>query len=456
MNIFKSLKAKTDRNHSKKTGSEKCFVCGTSKHLGKSRGKFNTLCTLSAGLLCGFLLAGILLSMSQLRAETPRRIRARWTPYRKLLEFAKALHHIEKDYVDEIDSEKLVHGAIHGMLDRLDPHSRFFPKEEYEKLLTAATGVYAGIGVTLSMEDQRMLIDKVEKGGPAYKAGIRPEDQIMKIDEMAVKGRPFEVMAEKLRGKNRTIVELTIYRRNWSAPRIMKITRMVLKEQSVTGRLILDDTAYIRVSAFHPGTARDLDSTLRKIEKQAASKKKSLGNMVLDLRSNHGGIMSEALRTADLFLSKGLLLTRRGKRGRLEEKYWADKNAPWAKLKTAVLIDGRTASAAEIVAAALKDNDRAVLVGRTSFGKGSFQELIKFAEGSVLKLTVGRYYTPRGAVLDGVGVKPDWIVQTGPPPPGTPVHKDLPAEMRDDGPFLVAIGVLAGTIGSNSTSRGRI
>ncbi len=450
----KDTSPKTNFDHPKKSDPKKCIECGSSKI--QTTGTLKTLCTLFAGFLCGLLLTTILPPFALVKADTPRLIRARWTPYRKLLEFAKALHHIEKDYVDDVDSEKLVHGAIHGMLDRLDPHSRFFPKEEYEKLLTAATGVYAGIGVTLTFDGPRMLLDEVQRGGPADKVGLRSGDQIIGIDKREVKGKPLDVIENKLRGKNRTIVELTIHRENWRSPRDIKIMRRVLKVKSVTGRLVLDDTAYVRVDAFHPNTARELNNTLRQMEKTAASRNTSLNKMVLDLRSNSGGIMFEGLRTADLFLSKGLLLTRRGKRGRLEEKYWANKNAPWAKLKTAVLIDGRTASAAEIVAAALKENNKAVLVGRTSFGKGSFQELIKFAEGSVLKLTVGRYYTPKGGGLDGVGVEPEWMVQTGPPPPGTPIPQNLPTEMRNDGPLLVAIGVLSGTIGSESTGQGRI
>ncbi len=406
---------------------------------------------LIAGIMIGFLL-GVFLVPVKADPED----KSRWTPYTKLIEFTKVLHHIEKDYVDKVDSEKLIHGAINGMLDRLDPHSRFFPKEQYRRLLAAATGVYAGIGVRLKINNSGAVVEHVAPLGPAAKKGIKIGDRFLEVDGESVIGKPAEELEEKLRGKNKTLVKLTVSRKGWQAPQEVWVQRAVMREKSVTGSLLTHETAYVEVIAFHPGTSAEIDKTLKKIKKKATEKNKTVKNLILDLRDNAGGLMSEGLKSADLFISKGLLISRRGKKGRLQEKYWASREAPWSHLNIMVLINSRTASAAEITAVALRENDKAKVVGRTSFGKGTFQELIKLAEGSVVKLTVGRYYTPKGKSLDGVGVRPDWPVFTGPPPPGTPIPKGLPPEMRNDAPLLIALGVLSGEIGKNNKHRNKI
>jgi len=438
------------RNKATAPLAEKPFA-HTKKPSALKKGSAPSLLVLIVGIMIGFLLGVFLVPV---KAETEDK--TRWTPYSKLIEFTKVLHHIEKDYVDKVDSEKLIHGAINGMLDRLDPHSRFFPKEQYRRLLAAATGVYAGIGVSLRSNNFEVVVDNIAPLGPAAKKGIKRGDRVLEIDGESVIGKPSEELEDKLRGKNKTSVKLTLNRKGWKAPRDVWVQRAVMREKSVAGSLLPHETAYVEVIAFHPGTSGEIDKTLKKIAKQLAGTDRSVKNLILDLRDNTGGLMSEGLKTADLFLSKGLLISRKGKKGRLKEKYWASKEAPWSHLKIVVLINSRTASAAEITAVALRENDKAKVVGRTSFGKGTFQELIKLAEGSVVKLTVGRYYTPKGRSLDGVGVKPDWRVFTGPPPPGTPIPKGLPPEMRNDAPLLVAIGVLSGEIGKTNKHRNRI
>ena len=405
------------------------------------------------GVVLGLFMGATLFS---LQAKIQERRKKRWTPYRKLVEFAKVLHHIEKDYVDDVDSEKLVHGAIQGMLDRLDPHSRFFPKELYRRLLAAATGVYAGIGVVLESRSQGIFIKKVQPGGPAQKAGLRSGDRLVGVKGKLVGQRSLQGVVEALRGKSRSTVRVSVSRRGWRRPRVFRLQRVVMRKKSVIGRVLFGNIAYVRVRAFHPGTAKEIHATLLALQKKIKASSGSLKKLVIDLRNNPGGLMSEALRAADLFVANGLLISRRGKKGRLQEKYWAASETPWRHLELAVLIDGRTASAAEILAAALKDNKKASVVGRRSFGKGTFQELIRFSEGSVLKLTVGRYYTPSGKSLDGVGVKPSWRVLTGPLPPGTPVPQKLPAELKADAPLVIAVGVLTQTMAPSGNKKNRI
>lgn len=415
------------------TSAQKPTVCAVRSKSVRRRAPLVMGIALSAAALMGFLI-GLGVARRPAVART-----SQWTPYQKLDEFAKVLHHIEVDYVARVDGRRLIHNAIRGMLERLDPHSRFFSKQQYRKLLEATTGVYAGVGITVEKYEGVYLIEAIQKKSPAEKAGLKVEDRLLSVDGRHLLQMTGAAVARLLRGKSGTKVKLKVMRRGWKKPRLFTLQRKLLRHNVVSGMLLCKKVVYMRIAAFHPGTSNAVNKVFKKLRKKVGTGPVKL---ILDLRSNPGGLMTEGLHVADLFISKGLLVVRKGKKGKLHEKYWAKTAHTFRGVQIAVVVDGRTASAAEIVAAALQDHGLAEVVGRRTFGKGSFQELIRFSEGSVLKLTVGRYHTPRGKSLDGRGIEPDVVVPTGPPSAGLAWPCKVAGAMRYDASVLKAWSVL--------------
>jgi carboxyl-terminal processing protease len=338
------------------------------------------------------------------------------------------------------------------MLEQLDPHSHFFTREEYLRLMEAATGVYAGVGVELEKLQSVIYIQKVRAGGPAARAGLEPGDQLVRIDGRLLQGVSVDRAEAMLRGKRSTKVKVEVFRRGWKGRREIVLERKTMRQKVVSTALLCGKVGYMRIAAFHPGTSTNVKKAVLRLKKKLSGR---LDKLIIDLRSNPGGLMSEGLRVADLFVQKGLLMIKKGKKGKLREKYWASKGQTFTGIRLAVVVDGRTASAAEIVAAAIQEHGLGDVVGRRTYGKGSFQELVRFSEGSVLKLTVGRYYTPKGVNLDARGIEPDYHVPTGRPAQAARVSCRVSARIANDAPLLTALAVLTGSLSrGDRTARG--
>jgi carboxyl-terminal processing protease len=329
----------------------------------------------------------------------------RYTPYRKLNVFARVLHYIETRYVDPVKGQRVVYGAVKGMMRTLDRHSRFFTPAEARRVKAAASGVRAGIGVEVDVLQGEVVVVKVYKGGQAARAGITVNDVIVAIDRIPTKGMDKIKARRLLMGKMGSTVRVIVKRAGWPKPKLFVLRRKPVQAPVVAVKWVLPGVGYVRIFAFYAGAANQTRKALRFLTRGG------LKALVLDLRRNPGGLMSEALRVADLFVRKGVLLVKKGRKGakgrRPTEKRWARPRGTFTGFRMAVLVNGRTASAGEVVAAALKDNRRAILVGTRTYGKGAYQEMVELPDGSLLKLTVGRYYRPSGKTIERTGVDVD-------------------------------------------------
>lgn len=366
--------------------------------------------THAAAFLCGVIVAG---SVAADAVPTQTRARDR---YRTLDAFAEALSYISNQYVDAVDERKLVYGAVKGMVDQLDAHSTFLPPQRYERLRQDTEGEFAGVGVTLGegpQDDSPPVIDAVIAGSPAARAGLHVKDRVLEVDGRATvkDGKPInpQSLHSKVRGRAGTRLRLSIERDGWAAPRAFELVREQVKVPTVEWFYIANGIGYIGVSKFQEATAADVRSALVAIEARASGKK--IRGVILDLRGNPGGLLDQAIRTADLFIDEGPIVTVGGRKGTTVEREVARSAGTFRGFPMMALIDQGSASAAEIVAGALQDHKRATLVGLPSYGKGSVQTFLDLKDGSGLKLTTARYYTPSGKSLEAVGIKPDVEVE---------------------------------------------
>jgi carboxyl-terminal processing protease len=325
--------------------------------------------------------------------------------FAKLDVFAEALSFVENNYVDPVDEGALIYGAVDGMVTRLDPHSKFLPPDRYRRLREETEGAYGGVGVALQRRGAALEITEVMPGSPAARAGLAPGDRVLAVDGVATDGA-----SPQLRGAAGTRVVITVAREGWAVPRTLALIRERVRIRAVEASWLADDIAYVRIRQFQQATAAE---TARAVER--VSRERALRGLVLDLRANPGGLFDEAVKVADLFLADGLIVTVEGRLGRDLEQHRAHPAGTVPDLALAVLIDGDSASSAEIVAGALKDRGRALLVGETTYGKGSVQSFLDLADGSGLKLTTARYITPGGRSIQSVGIEPDLAVARGAP-----------------------------------------
>lgn len=324
--------------------------------------------------------------------------------YKGLKTFADVIEIIEKNYVDPVDTEKLVQDAIQGMVSSLDPHSVLLPPEEFEDLQIDTQGKFTGIGISISIRDGFVTVVSPIEGTPAYRAGIKAGDRILKVD-----GKPVKDLREAvkmMRGPKGTQVEVTIARKGESEPIVFDLTRDVIPIHSVRATMLKPGYGYVWVTHFRDQTVQDLKESLKKLEKENGP----LKGLVLDLRDNPGGLLPQAIKMADLFLSKGDILSIKGRLKRHTRSFSAHDDKDDVKCPMVVLINGGSASASEIVAGALQDDKRAVIMGTTSFGKGSVQTVETLRDGYGLKLTIARYYTPSGRSIQAKGIVPDITV----------------------------------------------
>jgi len=335
---------------------------------------------------------------------------ARRSPFEPLTIFARALAYIELSYVEPVDQQSLVYGAIRGLADSLDPHSVFLDPEEYEILKSDAQGRFAGVGVEVSARDGWLTILTVFEGGPAAKAGLLPGDRFLTIDGEDARDVRLYDAVRRIRGEPGTTVEVTVRRDGQEKALERTLTRAFIEIDPIEAQLLDDGLVYVRIKAFQDGTARllsdELDEAVVKRRKQGG-----VTGLLLDLRDNGGGLLHEAVWVSDEFLASGVIVSTRGRGGEKINEYSARRAGTRPKWPIVVLINENTASASEIVAGALRDHARAVLVGVRSFGKGSVQNVFELPGGSALKLTTYRYYTPSGRSIQAEGITPDLVAE---------------------------------------------
>lgn len=327
--------------------------------------------------------------------------------YKNLKIFNEILDMVEKNYVEDIDSKTLIQGAINGMLRSLDPHSAFMTADMYRELEVETRGSFGGIGIEITiLKDVLTVVSPIEDT-PAFHAGIKAGDQIIKIDGVSTKDINIMEAVKKLRGPKDTKVTITILRENMSLPKDFVITRADIKIKSVKSRIVDDHIAYLRISSFQERTVEEVKKALQEINGKAAP----LKGLVLDMRYNPGGLYNQAVEVSEVFLKSGVIVSTRGRVKNMESKFMAkdDGNEPTCPI--IVLVNEGTASAAEIVAGALQDNGRALILGTQTFGKGSVQTVIPLEDGSALKLTTAKYYTPKGRSIQAEGITPDIVVK---------------------------------------------
>lgn len=350
--------------------------------------------------MVGFVLGALTIKISDVYAKSESR-------YQQLENFSDALNIIDKYYVEKVELKDLINGAIQGMLQNLDPHSSYMDKETYKEFKVETKGEFGGLGITIGMRDKILTVISPIEDTPADKAGIKAGDKIIKIDDKSTANITLDEAVKKLRGKPGTNVKITILRDGVEKPFDVTITRAIIKIQAVKSKMI-DDIAYIRLTNFKEDASREIMDALKKLSKN------NYKGIILDLRNNPGGLLTEAVNVANLFLDSGKTVVftkdRDGKENHLKTSMFADFDD---STPLVVLINEGSASASEIVAGALQDYRRAVIIGQTSFGKASVQTIIPLSDGSAIKLTTARYYTPKGRSIQGVGIKPDIEISAG-------------------------------------------
>jgi len=327
--------------------------------------------------------------------------------YQELQTFAKVLNLVQQYYVEDVDTQKLIYGGIKGMLQELDPHTNFLPPDVYKEFETETSGEFGGIGIEITVQNDILTVIAPIEDTPAWEAGIQAGDKIVEINGESTKGFSLAEAAQRMRGKKGSKVKMGIYRDGFEKPREFVIERGTVKVRSVKTTDLENGYLYVRVTSFIENTGNDLEKALKSIQ----TKYKAINGVVIDLRRNPGGLLDQAIKVSDLFLEKGVIVSTIGRNKRDKEVVYAKKDGTYSGFPVIVLINEYSASASEIVAGALQDNKRAVVMGQRSFGKGSVQSVVKLGDGSGLKLTVARYYTPTGKSIQAEGINPDVVLE---------------------------------------------
>src|SRR5437899_113138 len=327
--------------------------------------------------------------------------------YKQLNLFGDVLEIVRNGYADEVKDDQLVEGAINGMLTALDPHSNYLNSKNFNDMKVQTRGEFGGLGIEVSMESALVKVVSPIDDTPAARAGLKPGDLITHLDGNAVQGLTLPEAVEKMRGPVNSEITLTV-RREGQEPFDVKLTRAIIKIQSVRSHIEGNNIGYIRVTSFNEQTDVGLNNAMKNLKQQANNK---LIGVILDLRNNPGGLLDQAVAVSDAFLEKGEIVSTRGKRAEEAQRYNARPGDIASGLPVAVLINGGSASASEIVAGALQDHHRAVLIGTKSFGKGSVQTIIPLAGHGAMRLTTARYYTPPGRSIQAKGSDPDILVE---------------------------------------------
>lgn len=328
-------------------------------------------------------------------------------PFEDLQAFTEVFAKIKSDYVESVDDKKLVEDAIRGMLSGLDPHSSFLNTSEFGDLKIGTTGQFGGLGIEVGMENGFVKVISPIDDTPASRAGIEASDLIIKLDDKSVKGMTLSDAVKIMRGAPNTDIVLTVVREGESKPLIFTITREIIRVKSVKNRILEPGFGYVRITNFQSRTTADLLKAVSDLQKE-----QPLEGLILDLRNNPGGVLNGAVGVSDAFINSGLIVYTEGRVNDSSHRYTATPGDSLNGAPMVVLINGGSASASEIVAGAMQDHKRAVIVGTKSFGKGSVQTIQELHNGSAVKLTTARYFTPKGRSIQAKGIEPDIKLRT--------------------------------------------
>jgi carboxyl-terminal processing protease len=331
--------------------------------------------------------------------------------YEKLKVFTEILSLVQSNYVDDVNSKELIYGAIKGMLETLDPHSAFMPPEAFREMQVETHGSFGGLGIEITVKDRALTVVAPIGGTPADRAGIQPGDRIVKIEGQVTKDMTLMDAVSKLRGPRGSKVTISILREGSPEPMDVTLVREVIEVKSIRSKELGDGIYYVRITSFQERTAKDLEAALERAEKANTTA------LVLDLRNDPGGLLNQAVAVSDMFLDKGqLIVYTQGRIKNQDLRFTAEHSNGLPRLPMVVLVNGGSASASEIVAGALQDWKRAVILGTKTFGKGSVQTVVPLTDGSGLRLTTAKYFTPRGRSIHGIGIMPDIVVELPKPP----------------------------------------
>jgi carboxyl-terminal processing protease len=338
--------------------------------------------------------------------------------YEELKTFSEVLNQVQRHYVDETKTKELVQGAIRGMLSTLDPHSAYMTPEMYKEMQVETKGEFGGVGIQIGVKENRLAVIAPIEGTPAQRAGIKAGDFIVKVNDETTKDLTLMDAVQKMRGPKGTKVNLTIQRDGTPDPLLFTLMRDTIKIESVKSKVI-DNLGYVRLTQFQEATGRDLAKAIKQFREQKVQ------GAILDLRNNPGGLLTAAVDVSEQFLPNGKLVVFTKNREGKKDEWLAKSKDQMDELPMIILVNEGSASASEIVAGALQDWGRAVIVGTTSFGKGSVQTILPLGDGSGLRLTTAKYYTPKGRSIQSTGITPDIVVKLpAPAKDGKPVEKE--------------------------------
>jgi len=347
-------------------------------------------------LLKNLLLFSLIISFSKVCAASEDDI------YKKIDLFSEVLDKINKEYVEEVNQSEAMDAAINGVLQSLDPYSAYMSPESFQNMQTETSGEFGGLGIEVGMEHGVVKVISPINNSPASKVGVKAGDYIVKIDDIQVQGKSLTEAVELMRGPVGTDIEITVRRRGEKKALTFIITRDIIKVASVKSKIIDDKTGYLRLTSFNENSSNQIKDKIKKFNKNG-----KVENYILDLRNNPGGLLSQAIKISDFFLNNGEIVSTKGKKKYENKKWFAKKGDILNKNTMIVLINYGSASASEIVAGALQDHKRAILVGESTYGKGSVQSIIPLKNNGAIRLTVSKYYLPSGKSISDVGVTPD-------------------------------------------------
>jgi carboxyl-terminal processing protease len=369
--------------------------------------------------------------------------------YENLRLFTEVLSIVQSQYVDEVPPKDIIYNAIKGTLRGLDPHSSFLDPEMYREMQVETSGSFGGLGIEITLRDDVLTVVAPIEGTPAYRAGIQPGDRILKIEGLSTKDMQLSDAVKRMRGKPGSKITITIVREGWTEPKDFLITREQIRVQSVRAGQLESGIEYIRLRQFQEQTANDLETALDKYMREG-----KIQGLVLDLRNNPGGLLTSAVEVTEKFLESGKLVVYTEGRVRNQNmRFSSNAKRVFADFPIVVLLNQGSASASEIVAGALQDWGRAVVIGTQSFGKGSVQTIIPLSDGSGLRLTTAKYFTPKGRSIHGKGITPDIIVEgpkttavaaggTETPAPPTPAAETPQEQLKRDPQLQRALDLL--------------
>ena len=355
-----------------------------------------------------WFLSGILLGLSLAVGHSVYALKENdQIPFEDLQAFTEVFSKVKSDYVESVDDKKLIEDAIRGMLSGLDPHSAFLNTSEFSDLKIGTTGQFGGLGIEVGMENGFVKVISPIDDTPASRAGVQASDLIIKLDERSVKGMTLNEAVKIMRGKPNTSIDLTIVREGEPKPLVISITREIIRVKSVKNRMLEPGFGYVRITNFQSRTTTDLLKAISDLQKE-----ERLKGMVLDLRNNPGGVLNGAVGVSDAFIDDGLIVYTEGRIDDSSHRYLATPGDSLNGAPLVVLVNGGSASASEIVAGAIQDHKRGIIMGTKSFGKGSVQTIQELRNGSAVKLTTARYFTPNGRSIQATGIEPDIKLST--------------------------------------------